>query len=440
MASTTPTTPTTTAETSALVQHFLLYHGAGYSSRASEDNWKHVPVTLQVTERKLPGGVALQQGAWLVLPWDTPTVEQLTAWLARLRGAGQMPRVVVVVMAAPILRETVLSQLSALFDTQLVGVSAADQLVYGAPAARALQHMYDPQQLQVLETINPLEHLASLGDPRNPDVFFERLRRGGHGVPVTLLLIALNIVVFLVMTPNGMELHRHEIVRRAFEMGRAVPAALDWQAFLEFFERGFLPEQLGPAGANIARMTVGQGQTWRLLSCAFIHANLLHIGMNMWVLKALGETAERLFGSPMFAALYLVSGVGGSVASLAWTLRLAPNLPSVGASGAVFGVMGGLLGFALSRRHSVPVHVYKSLLRSGLLFACVNIGLGFVIPMIDNAAHIGGLAVGVICGVVLSRDLPPAPQPSLAQRVVVLAACVGVLGLAYQLASQLVRL
>jgi membrane associated rhomboid family serine protease len=436
----TPQSPTTTAETCALVQHFLLYHGARYSSRASEENWKHVPVTLRVTERHLPAGAVLPAGSWLVLPWDTPTIEQLTIWLERLASSGQMPRVVVVVMAAPMLREAMLARLAAQFGTEVIAVSAADQLVYGGPTARSLQHMYDPQQLQVLDTVNPLEHLASLGDPRNPEVFFERLRRAGHGIPVTLLLIAINVVVFLVMTPYGLELHRHELVRRAFDMGRVVPQGLDWSAFIEFFERGFLPEQLGPAGANIAGLTVGKGQTWRLLTCAFIHANLLHIGMNMWVLKALGETAERLFGSTMFAALFLLSGVGGSIASLAWTLRLAPNLPSVGASGAVFGIMGGLLGFAFSRRNSVPVHVYKSLLRSGLLFACVNIGLGFIIPMIDNAAHIGGLGVGIVCGVALSRDLPPAPQPSPGQRVVVLAACVGVLGLAYQFAAQLVRL
>lgn len=432
--------PATTAETSALVQHFLLYHGARYTSRASEDNWKHVPVTLTLTERALPGGIVLPGGIWLVLPWDTPTREQLTAWLARLRDVGQMPRVVVVVMSAPLLQEPGLLELSDRFGTQLVAISALDQMVYGSPVARALAHMYSPQQLQVLDSVNPLEHLGALGDPRNPEVFFERLRRTGHGIPVTLLLIALNVAVFLVMTPYGFELHRQALSRELLETGPAMAQGLDWQAFVRFFERGFLPEQLGPAGANIAALTVGEGQSWRLLSCAFIHANLLHIGMNMWVLKALGETAERLFGSVMFAALFVLSGLGGSIASLAWTLRSSPNLPSVGASGAVFGIMGGLLGFALARRQSVPVHVYRSLLRSGILFACVNIGLGFAIPMIDNAAHIGGLAFGFVTGIVLSRDLPPAQQPGTGQRVVVLAACLGALGLAYQFAAQLVRL
>ena len=409
----TPPVPTTPADTSALVQHFLLYHGARYTSRASEESWKHVPVALAAPEIHMPAG-QLAAGSWLVLPWDAPTLEGLEAWLLRLRAAGPMPHYVVVVMAQASLPPDGLQRLAAEFATQLVAVSSSDSRMFGSPAAEVLEGLYQPQQLHVLETVNPLEHLSALGDPRNPEVFFERLRRAGRGSPMTLLLIGLNLLVFVAMT--------------AFRDGSG-----------NFFAT-FDPDILRSAGANVASATVGEGQAWRLLTCTFVHANVLHVGMNMYVLKSVGETAERLFGSVLFFVLYILAGLGGSIASLAWTLSSDPRMPSVGASGAVFGVMGGLLGFALSRRNSVPAPVYKSLLRISVFFTAVNIGLGMMVPQIDNAAHIGGLLVGFVAGTVLSRDLPPAPQPSATQRVVVIAVCFGVLGLAYQFAAQFVRM
>lgn len=401
----------TPADTSALVQHFLLYHGARHTSRTSEENWKHVAVSLQAPDIHLPTG-ELGAGTWLVVPWDEPTIEQLEAWLNRVASAGPMPRYVVVTTGTPTLPSADLGALSLLFGTDIIGIDAPLRRTSGSGAAQVLQGLYAADQLQRLGSVNPLERLGSLGDPRDPDVFFERLRRTGRGTPVTLTLMGLNILVFLGMTAL-----------------RGSPSS---------FFATFDPDLLRLGGANIAAYTVGQHETWRLLSCTFVHANALHIAMNMYVLKSVGETAERLFGARMFIALYLLAGIGGSIASLAWTLSADPQMPSVGASGAVFGVMGGLLGFALSRRRSVPVTVYRSLLRMSLMFTVINIGLGLQIAQIDNAAHIGGLVTGLVAGTVLSRDLPPAPQPSATQRIIVLAACFGGLGLAYQLAAQLV--
>ena len=142
-------------------------------------------------------------------------------------------------------------------------------------------------------------------------------------------------------------------------------------------------------------------------------------------------TAERLFGSLTFGLLFLMLGLGGSILSLAWTLRAHPTLPSVGASGAVFGVMGGLIGFALARRRSVPPDVRKALLRGGLWFAAINIGLGLALPMVDNGAHIGGLLVGLGLGAAWSRELPPAAQPSWRKRMMVLVIGVVLLTLGF---------
>lgn len=411
--------PHTIPEVSALVQHYLLYRGATYTSRASEENWKHVPVTLAVPAASpVPAETPLPGGTWLVLPWEAPTGEQLAAYLQRLQQGGAMPDVVVVVMVAPMLREPVLRQLGVLYGIQVVGISAVDGLAFGSQAAHAVQQAFDPHQLAALETVNPLEHLAALGDPRNPDVFFERLRRASRGSPVTLLLVAVNVLVYVAMA--------------LFAEDRWAAVRIDAQA-------GFQLGQLRQAGANIAALTVTQHEVWRLLTCTFVHANIVHIAMNMLVLKSIGDTAERLFGPSMFSALYLLSALGGSIASLAWTLAAVPDMPSVGASGAVFGVMGGLLGFALSRRDSVPALVYRQLMRSALMFTVINIALGMWVAQIDNAAHLGGLGVGFVAGLILSRDLPPAPQPTAMQRVVVLSVCFGVLGVAFQLAAQLVQ-
>ena len=183
-------------------------------------------------------------------------------------------------------------------------------------------------------------------------------------------------------------------------------------------------------GANSFDLTVQHGEAWRLLACTFLHANLLHIAMNLYVLKSMGDFAERLFGSRAYLGVYLVSAIGGSLLSLAWTLSSSHNY-SVGASGAVFGVMGGMLGFALSRRKSVPMQVYRSMLRSAAMFTVINLAFGFSMKVVDNGAHIGGLVAGLVAGLALSRDLPPAPQPTTARRVTTYAVLAALLAVGY---------
>jgi rhomboid protease GluP len=103
----------------------------------------------------------------------------------------------------------------------------------------------------------------------------------------------------------------------------------------------------------------------------------------------------------------------------------------------VFGVMGATLGFALARKEAVPRRVYKALLSSGLWFAGINIAFGLSMSMVDNAAHIGGLLAGVLSGAALSRELPPAPQPSARRQIAVVTAFVLVLAVLFRVASGL---
>src|SRR5690606_40325500 len=91
------------------------------------------------------------------------------------------------------------------------------------------------------------------------------------------------------------------------------------------------------------------GQWWRLVSCMFVHIGLLHLGVNLWALYAIGPLVERMLGHVGFVLLYFISGCLASFASV-W---FSPMVVSAGASGALFGLVGGLLGFLIRSRHSV---------------------------------------------------------------------------------------
>lgn len=127
-----------------------------------------------------------------------------------------------------------------------------------------------------------------------------------------------------------------------------------------------------------------QGEWWRLMTAAFLHAGLLHIAFNMYVLWILGPTLESLFGHARFLVLYLVSALGGSVASYAFS---PPNIIGVGASGAVFGLMAALL--VVGKKHQRDV-------TQVLVLLAINIVIGFLAPGIDWRAHLGGAATGAL--------------------------------------------
>jgi rhomboid protease GluP len=110
---------------------------------------------------------------------------------------------------------------------------------------------------------------------------------------------------------------------------------------------------------------------------------------------------ERLFGSWAFVLLYFAAGLGGSLASLVWN----PAVNSAGASSAIFGVYGGMLAFFLRRHAAIPASVIKQQLYSGMVFIGYNLLNGFSHAGIDNADHVGGLAVGFVLGLVLARPL-----------------------------------
>ncbi len=156
-------------------------------------------------------------------------------------------------------------------------------------------------------------------------------------------------------------------------------------------------------GSNFGPRTIS-GEWWRLGTSMFVHFGVIHVLLNMWVLYAYGALAERLYGSAHFLALYVLAGLTGSLASVWWN----PEVNSAGASGAIFGVFGGLLAFLVQRKNRVPVSIMVEHRNSMLLFLGYNLLFGFVHPGIDNAAHLGGLVGGFLLGLVLARPVDAA--------------------------------
>ena len=153
-------------------------------------------------------------------------------------------------------------------------------------------------------------------------------------------------------------------------------------------------------GTNFGPLTT-DGQWWRLVTSLFLHFGVFHLALYMWALYVGGQLAERLFGSSAFALLYFAAGIGGSLSSLLWN----PALNSAGASGAIFGVYGAMLAFFLRKHSAIPASVMSQLRWSGITFIGFNLMNGFSHAGIDNAAHVGGLSVGFVMGLILARPL-----------------------------------
>jgi membrane associated rhomboid family serine protease len=138
---------------------------------------------------------------------------------------------------------------------------------------------------------------------------------------------------------------------------------------------------------------VAQGEYWRLVTAMFLHVGLLHLAFNAFGLYLFGSLIEGVLGSARFIAIYLVTGVCASAASFAFSPA---GTAAAGASGAVFGLLGAWLAFNLRRR---SLSLAQANIQGALVLIGINLALGFLLPGIDNIAHLGGLAAGVVAGV-----------------------------------------
>jgi len=198
------------------------------------------------------------------------------------------------------------------------------------------------------------------------------LRQQSSSMAVTQAIFGINVAVFIAMMLAGVSMLDN-------------PAGQDLVRW----------------GANFGPLTVS-GQWWRLLTCVFIHGGLLHIAFNMWCLWDLGRLAESVYGHWTFGAVYLITGLAASLASLIWN----PVILSVGASGAIFGIAGALIASFYLGEFSLPRAALSGMLRSVVVFVGYNLFFGAVIARTDNAAHIGGLLMGLLLGALIAKVAP----------------------------------
>lgn len=192
-------------------------------------------------------------------------------------------------------------------------------------------------------------------------------RFGRWGIsPVNTVIIAANVVVFIFMVLTG-----------------------DPQSTVYMYEHG----------ANFWPDVFEGHEYYRLITCAFIHFDITHIFNNMLVLAFIGDNLERALGSVKYLILYFVSAIGASLISDAAAMMRESYNISGGASGAVFGVVGALFVIVILNHGRLDDISSRQL----GLFAILSVYHGVTSAGIDNAAHVGGLAVGAVLALLLYR-------------------------------------
>ena len=185
---------------------------------------------------------------------------------------------------------------------------------------------------------------------------------------VTRILIGLNISVFAVNLLQGASMGRNG--GRLFENWLLIAQGVDSHGDL---------------------VGVAEGQWYRMLTAAFLHGGIVHLAFNMYFLWIIGTAMEVTIGRWRYLALYLVSALAGS----AGALLISPNVPTVGASGALFGILGAAVVFERQGSHVLG--------GQALGIALINFALTFLIPNISFGGHLGGFVGGILCGLAMTR-------------------------------------
>ena len=170
-----------------------------------------------------------------------------------------------------------------------------------------------------------------------------------------------------------------------------------------------LPGELLAWGANSASSVVQDREYWRLLTATFLHGGLIHLALNLLGLWAGGQQLNRLYGNFNFLLIYLGSALAGSALSLHFS---AQQSVSVGASGAVFGVLGALFVSMYQHRKLMSSLTSKNALTSQGVFLAYALVLGFTQQGIDNAAHVGGLLAGCFLAWLLVEKVDTSATPA----------------------------
>ena len=259
--------------------------------------------------------------------------------------------------------------------------------------------------------------------PQPPPPQRPRLRRRWAMAPGTYALVGINCAVWALMSLTG--------------ASPVMPST----------------ESLYVWGANNAGAVLLNGEWWRIVSAMFVHGGILHLALNMWCLWNLGLLAEPLMGTFGVMAAYILTGAAGNLLSTFWNFLHpiheggAIVFPvGVGASGAVFGIAGALIVLLKTTRLPVPPQELKKLRRSVIYFAVINLVIGLSINVgtgyfgsgiaIDNSAHLGGCASGLLFATPMVTRIGSPRESFLLRRRVAVVMLTGILVLfAYYLST-----
>jgi membrane associated rhomboid family serine protease len=189
-----------------------------------------------------------------------------------------------------------------------------------------------------------------------------------RGPIVTQTLIAINVAVFLIQLFMGADLMRTDS---------------GW-----IYEHGVLVDRALDSSGQV--VGVAEGEWWRLITATFLHGSIIHLALNMLVLWVIGPPLESYFGHLRYLLVYVVSGLAGS----AGALIISGGRPTVGASGAIFGIMGAALVLEARR-----IWVFGG---QAMGLVVINLAFTFIVPGISIGGHVGGLIAGGLCALAFS--------------------------------------
>lgn len=171
------------------------------------------------------------------------------------------------------------------------------------------------------------------------------------------------------------------------------------------------PDRLVAIGGSLPALTLS-GQPWRLLTAMFLHAGLLHIAFNMFTLYSGGRVAEFVLGRRSFLAIYLCAGLVGSIAAMTKTAMIV----TVGASGAIFGVFGAIFAYLVAHRAQLDPDARAKQMKSMGTFLVLNLAIGYAVPQISLAAHVGGFVAGFVIAYLGERGTDITDKPAAMRR------------------------
>ncbi|SFA71012.1 rhomboid protease GluP [Lentibacillus halodurans] len=211
----------------------------------------------------------------------------------------------------------------------------------------------DEKEAEVNDCRNKLERQIKQKKKEARDIF-------SYGKPfLTYFILAVNILIFLMLEMNG--------------------GSTSTETLIEY-------------GAKYNPAIIENSEWWRIVTSMFLHIGVFHLLMNMLAVYYLGSAVERIYGSARFLVIYSLAGIGGGLASFAFTTNV-----SAGASGALFGLFGALLFFGCIHKRIF----FQTMGINLLIIIGINIVFGLSVPQVDNGAHLGGLITGFMASAML---------------------------------------